>query len=90
MTQQVSVLGWDDLDLDVQVILPILPISHQSWQRWADSGTAKIKVNPTQVRDLLNHPVDRYMEDSRANFLSSQALGAFSHSLWVTTFLAGS
>ena len=37
--------------------MPILPISHQSKQSQADSGTAKIKVNPTQVRDLLCHPV---------------------------------
>ena len=34
--------------------LPILPKSAH-----AGSGTAKIKVNPTQIRDLLGHPVQR-------------------------------
>ena len=37
--------------------LPSLPISHQPKQNWTDGGTAKIEVNPTQVRDLLGHPV---------------------------------
>ena len=37
--------------------LPIMPISHQPRQKGADRGTANIKVNPTQVWDLLNHPV---------------------------------
>ena len=30
-----------------QAALPILPFSPQPRQKWADSGTAKIKVNPT-------------------------------------------
>ena len=39
-----------------QLLWPIC-LSHQHRQKWADSGTAKIKVNPTQVWYLLNHPV---------------------------------
>ena len=57
VTQQVSDLCWVDLDSDVLLILPILPISPQQRQNHADIGTAKIKVNPTQVQDLLCHPV---------------------------------
>ena len=37
--------------------LPILPISHQPKQNQADSGTSHIKFNPTQVRDVIGHPV---------------------------------
>ena len=36
---------------------PILPNSHQPKQNQAYSEIAKIKVNPTQVLDLLAHPV---------------------------------
>ena len=32
----------------------LLPNSHQIW---ADGGTTKIKVNPTQVSEQMNHPV---------------------------------
>ena len=35
----------------------ILPNSHQPEQNWADGGIAKIKVGPSQVGDLLAHPV---------------------------------
>ena len=37
--------------------VPILPVSHLPQQNAADSGTAKNKVNPTPVRDLMPHPV---------------------------------
>ena len=40
--------------------LPIQHISHQPKQNGADSGTIKIKVNPTQVRDLLGHHVQPF------------------------------
>ena len=36
---------------------PVLPISHQPRQNQAEGGTAKIKVNPTQVRQEMCHPV---------------------------------
>ena len=36
---------------------PVLPISHQPRHNWADSGTLKIKVNPTKVRQEMGHPV---------------------------------
>ena len=36
---------------------PVLPISHQPRQNQAEGGTSKIKVNPTQVRQEMGHPV---------------------------------
>ena len=36
---------------------PLLPNSHQPKQNWADNGTVKIQVNPTQVRQEMDHPV---------------------------------
>ena len=36
---------------------PVLPISNQPNQNQAEGGTAKIKVNPTQVRQEMCHPV---------------------------------
>ena len=38
---------------------PVLPISHQPRQNQAEGGTAKIKVNPTQVRQEMGLPVER-------------------------------
>ena len=35
----------------------LLPISHQARYNWADTGTLKIPVNPTQVRHVMPHPV---------------------------------
>ena len=35
-------------------LLPIQPVSHLPWQNKSDSGTATIKVNPTQVRNLVS------------------------------------
>ena len=61
VSQQVS--DWVGLTLiqmflsSCPAALPTLPFSHQPKQNEADSGTAKIKVNPTQVGDLLGHPV---------------------------------
>ena len=61
VNRQVSVLGWVDFDLDVPLILPSCSAHsahlYQPKQNRADRGTAKIKVNPTQVQDLLGHPV---------------------------------
>ena len=43
-------LGWVDFDLAVPpsgpAAQPLLPNSNQPRQKWADSGTLKIKVNP--------------------------------------------
>ena len=36
---------------------PVLPLSNQTKWNQADSGIAKIKINPTQVRDVMPHPV---------------------------------
>ena len=35
-----------------------LPISHQPKQNPTDSGIAKIKINPSKVRNQLAHPVE--------------------------------
>ena len=44
--------GWVDFDLGVPpacpAAQPLLPNSNQPRQNWADSGTPKIKVNPTR------------------------------------------
>ena len=36
---------------------PLLPISHQPNQNQAEGGTPKIKVNPTQLSEQMDHPV---------------------------------
>ena len=51
-------LGW--IDFDVLLIMPTCSAQSACLSSaQAGSGTAKIKVNPTQVRDLLGHPVQR-------------------------------
>ena len=47
-------LGWVDFDLGCSTAQPI---SHQPRQNQAEGGTAKIKVNPTKVRQEMGHPV---------------------------------
>ena len=45
-------------------VLPIiLPISHQPKQNQADSGTAKIKVNPTILPDHMPKPIQPALVD---------------------------
>ena len=63
--------GWVDFDLGVPPFCPApqthLPNSHQPRQNWADSGTLKIQVNPTQssrIWDTLyrvTHQVESYI-----------------------------
>ena len=36
---------------------PFLPKSHLPEQNRVDSGTLEFKVNPTKVRELMEHPV---------------------------------
>ena len=52
--------GLGNFDLGVRpsctAFHPLLPNSHQPRQNRADSGTTKIKVNPTQVLGQMNHP----------------------------------
>ena len=54
-------LGWVDFDLGVPpscpAAQPLLPRSHQPRQNCADSGTLKIKVNPSQGNEQLAYPV---------------------------------
>ena len=60
VTQQISGLGWVDIDSDVlptlscPAALPILPISNQPKQSGTDRGTTKIKVKDSK---LLGHTV---------------------------------
>ena len=53
-------MGWLTLIWDVPpscpAAQPVLPISHQPWQNQAEGGTAKIKVNPTEVRQEMSRP----------------------------------
>ena len=39
---------------------PILPTSYQPKPQQAEGGTAKIKVNPTQLSDQMCHPVESH------------------------------
>jgi len=53
---------WVDFDFKVRpsylVALPFVPKSEIiPKENRADRGTAKIKVNPSQVRELMKHPV---------------------------------
>ena len=61
MTHLLAKLGWVDFVWDVSPSFPaaqqLLPNSHQPRQNRADSGRVKIKVNPTQVRHVMGHPV---------------------------------
>ena len=56
MTQKVSELGWVDLDLRCSTLLlgqeVAVVAAHQ-----AGELPKSMYVNPTQVRDLLGHPV---------------------------------
>ena len=54
MTQQVSDLGWVDYGLGVPLILPNR-FAHSAYLPSAEAESAKIKVNPNQVRNLLCH-----------------------------------
>ena len=51
--------GWVGFDLGVPpscpAAQPLLPNCNQPRQNWADSGTPKIPVNPTQVLGQMNH-----------------------------------
>ena len=55
-------LGWVDFDLynvplSCPAAQPLLPISNQLKQNQTEGGTAKIKVNPTILSDLMPLPV---------------------------------
>ena len=58
---QLADLGCVDLDLrpslSCPTVQPFFPKSHLTKQNWADSETAKNKVNQTKVRELMEHPV---------------------------------
>ena len=59
--QGVPSLGWVDFDLDGPpswpAAQPLLPNFHQPKQNWADGGTTKIEVIPTQVPEQMKNPV---------------------------------
>ena len=62
VTHRLRDLGWVDFDLVVAsscpAAQPLLPNSYQPKQNWADIGTTKVKVNPTQVFEQKNRPVN--------------------------------
>ena len=43
----------------------VLPIYYQPKQNQADSGTAKIKVNPNHLSKEMDHPVYMYLQLDR-------------------------
>ena len=43
--------------LSCPAVQPLLPTSHQPKQNQAEGGTAKVKVNPTQLSEQVDHPV---------------------------------
>jgi len=61
VTHLLANLGWVDLDLGCYTLCPtaqpLLPNSHQPKQNRAEGGKAKIKINLTQVRQEMCHPV---------------------------------
>ena len=58
MTHLLANLGWIDLDFDCSTVCPILlGLMGMCQKRLQDGGTAQIKVNPTQVRQEMGHPV---------------------------------
>ena len=60
VSQQVSELGWVDLDLGCSTTL--LGCRVASYNSGSPAGgTPQIKVNPTQVRDQMRHPVLVYL-----------------------------
>ena len=63
-------LGWVGLNIiwdfppSYSVAQPFLPKFHLPKQNQADCGTAKIKANPTEVGELMEHPVNRMVLSS--------------------------
>ena len=62
VTHLLANLGWVDLDFDCSTVCPILlglvGILQKFLSSWArDRGTSQIKVNPTEVRQEMGHPV---------------------------------
>ena len=55
-------LGLVDLNFECSTVCPLLPWLMGTWQkrlgRWARRQNTQIKVNPTQVHDQMNHPVE--------------------------------
>ena len=60
VTHLLANLGWVDFHLGCPAAQPVLPISYQPRQNQAEGGTAKIKANPTQVRQEMCYPVCIY------------------------------
>ena len=46
-----------DILLNCPAAQPLLLISHKPKQNQAEGGTAKIKINPTQLSEQMDHPV---------------------------------
>ena len=55
--------SWADLDFECSTVCPILlGLMGMCQKRLQDGGTAQIKVNPTQVRQEMGHPVQSKRE----------------------------
>ena len=58
-----------DLDLGSStvclVLLRLMGIGPKRLYNWARSWNTRIKVNPTQVHEQMNHPVDWSLEGER-------------------------
>ena len=74
-------LGWVDFDFGVPYscpfVQPLRPNSHKPRQNWADSRTPKIKVNPSNVHQLMEHPVVRLV--GHVDLVVLCLLGIMSH-----------
>ena len=58
VTHLLANLGWVDLDFDCSAVCPILLGLVEIWQkRLSSCATSQIKVNLTQVRQEMGHPV---------------------------------
>ena len=76
MTHLLANLGWVDFDLgnwdfppSCPAAQPLLPNFHQPKQNRADSGTVKLQVNPTQVRqEMVTRPYGSIEEVHRKCF----------------------
>ena len=47
------------------VLLGLMGIGQKRLYNWARSWNTRIKVNPTQVHEQMNHPVDWSLEGER-------------------------
>ena len=73
-------LGYVDLDFECSTVCPILLGLTGIWQKqlgsWASWWNTEIKVNPTQVRQEMGHPVCTYSISNPSYTLTNLEFGA--------------